>query len=85
MDRTLQDAIARESCCSDPAPRRYELTASGQIKALLLSEQLTAVVSAAANPAHGLLERRSSKPARRSGWKEQNAESSLPTLWFNYY
>lgn len=46
MDRTLQDAIAQGELLSSGSrrARRYELTASGKIKALLLSEQLTAAV-----------------------------------------
>lgn len=46
MDRTLQDAIAQGELLSSGSrrSRRYELTAAGKIKALLLSEQLTATV-----------------------------------------
>ncbi|MFI5347971.1 MAG: hypothetical protein ACHQ2Z_00375 [Elusimicrobiota bacterium] len=46
MDRTLQDAIAQGELLSTGSrrSRRYELTATGKIKALLLAEQLTAVV-----------------------------------------
>lgn len=46
MDRTLQDAIAQGELLSSGSrrARRYELTASGKIKALLLAEQLTATV-----------------------------------------
>ena len=46
MDRTLQDAISQGELLSSGSrrSRRYELTATGKIKALLLSEQLTAVV-----------------------------------------
>jgi hypothetical protein len=46
MDRTLQDAIAQGELLSSGSrrSRRYELTASGKIKALLLSEELTAAV-----------------------------------------
>ncbi len=46
MDRTLQDAIAQGELLSSGSrrSRRYELTASGKIRALLLSEQLTAAV-----------------------------------------
>ncbi len=46
MDRTLQDAISQGELLSTGSrrSRRYELTASGKIKALLLSEQATAVV-----------------------------------------
>jgi hypothetical protein len=46
MDRTLQDAISQGELLSSGSrrSRRYELTASGKIKALLLSEQLTAAV-----------------------------------------
>jgi len=46
MDRTLQDAIAQGELLSSGSrrARRYELTASGKIRALLLSEQLTAAV-----------------------------------------
>ncbi|MEK7383611.1 MAG: hypothetical protein AAB262_10060 [Elusimicrobiota bacterium] len=46
MDRTLQDAITQGELLSSGSrrARRYELTASGKIKALLLSEQMTAVV-----------------------------------------
>ena len=47
MDRTLQDAISQGELLSSGSrrSRRYELTATGKIKALLLSEQLTAVVT----------------------------------------
>ncbi len=43
MDRTLQDAISQGELLSSGSrrARRYELTASGKIKALLLSEQMT--------------------------------------------
>lgn len=46
MDRTLQDAISQGELLSSGSrrARRYELTASGKIKALLLSEQMTATV-----------------------------------------
>ena len=46
MDRTLQDAISQGELLSSGSrrSRRYELTATGKIKALLLSEQLTATV-----------------------------------------
>ena len=46
MDRTLQDAISQGELLSSGSrrSRRYELTATGKIKALLLSEQLTAAV-----------------------------------------
>jgi hypothetical protein len=46
MDRTLSDALAHGELLSSGSrrSRRYELTASGKIKALLLSEQLTAAV-----------------------------------------
>ena len=46
MDRTLQDAISQGELLSSGSrrSRRYELTATGKIKALLLSEQATAVV-----------------------------------------
>lgn len=46
MDRTLQDAIAQGELLSTGSrrSRRYELTASGKIKALLMAEQLTAAV-----------------------------------------
>lgn len=46
MDRTLQDAIAQGELLSSGSrrSRRYELTAAGKIKALLLAEQLTAAV-----------------------------------------
>lgn len=46
MDRTLQDAIAQGELLSSGSrrSRRYELTAAGKIKALLLSEQLTTTV-----------------------------------------
>lgn len=46
MDRTLQDAIAQGELLSSGSrrSRRYELTAAGKIKALLLSEQMTAAV-----------------------------------------
>jgi hypothetical protein len=47
MDRTLQDAISQGELLSSGSrrSRRYELTASGKIKALLLSEELTAAVT----------------------------------------
>ena len=43
MDRTLQDAVSQGELLSSGSrrARRYELTASGKIKALLLSEQMT--------------------------------------------
>lgn len=46
MDRTLQDAITQGELLSSGSrrSRRYELTATGKIKALLLAERLTAVV-----------------------------------------
>ena len=46
MDRTLQDAIAQGELLSSGSrrSRRYELTAAGKIKALLLAEQLTFTV-----------------------------------------
>ncbi|MBI4061379.1 MAG: hypothetical protein HY403_08115 [Elusimicrobia bacterium] len=46
MDRTLQDAIAQGELLPSGSrrARRYELTASGKIRALLLAEQLTAAV-----------------------------------------
>jgi hypothetical protein len=46
MDRTLQDAIAQGELLSSGSrrSRRYELTAAGKIKALLMAERLTAVV-----------------------------------------
>ncbi|MDE2038792.1 MAG: hypothetical protein KGO96_08035 [Elusimicrobia bacterium] len=46
MDRTLQDAITQGELLSSGSrrSRRYELTASGKIKALLLAEQLTSAV-----------------------------------------
>ncbi|MEK7234161.1 MAG: hypothetical protein AAB268_10125 [Elusimicrobiota bacterium] len=46
MDRTLQDAISQGELLSSGSrrARRYELTATGKIKALLLAEQLTATV-----------------------------------------
>ena len=46
MDRTLQDAISQGELLSSGSrrSRRYELTATGKIKALLLSEQLTLTV-----------------------------------------
>lgn len=46
MDRTLQDSISQGELLSTGSrrSRRYELTASGKIKALLLAEQLTAAV-----------------------------------------
>ena len=46
MDRTLQDAVNQGELLSSGSrrARRYELTASGKIKALLLSEQMTAAV-----------------------------------------
>jgi hypothetical protein len=46
MDRTLQDAIAQGDLLSSGSrrSRRYELTAAGKLKALLLAERLTAAV-----------------------------------------
>ena len=46
MDRTLQDAMTQGELLSSGSrrSRRYELTAPGKIKALLLAERLTAVV-----------------------------------------
>ncbi len=46
MDRTMQDAISQGELLSSGSrrSRRYELTATGKIKALLLAEQLTATV-----------------------------------------
>jgi hypothetical protein len=46
MDRTLQDAISQGELLSSGSrrSRRYELTASGKIKALLLAERMTAVI-----------------------------------------
>ncbi|MEQ1919226.1 MAG: hypothetical protein ABL955_08510 [Elusimicrobiota bacterium] len=46
MDRTLQDAIAQGELLSSGSrrSRRYELTATGKIRALLLAEQLTLTV-----------------------------------------
>ena len=46
MDRTLQDAMAQGELLSTGSrrSRRYELTAAGKIKALLLAEQLTLAV-----------------------------------------
>jgi len=46
MDRTLQDAISQGELLSSGSrrSRRYELTASGKIRALLLAEGLTAAV-----------------------------------------
>jgi hypothetical protein len=46
MDRTLQDAIDQGELLSSGSrrSRRYELTATGKIKALLLAERLTAVI-----------------------------------------
>ena len=46
MDRTLQDAISQGELLSSGSrrSRRYELTATGKIKALLLAEQLTLTV-----------------------------------------
>lgn len=43
MDRTLQDAVSQGELLSSGSrrSRRYELTATGKIKALLLSEQMT--------------------------------------------
>jgi len=43
MDRTLQDAISQGELLSSGSrrARRYELTATGKIRALLLAEQLT--------------------------------------------
>ncbi len=46
MDRTLQDAVSQGELLSSGSrrSRRYELTASGKIRALLLAEQMTAAV-----------------------------------------
>jgi uncharacterized protein with PIN domain len=46
MDRVLQDAVSQGDLLSTGSrrSRRYELTAAGKIKALLLSEQLTFTV-----------------------------------------
>ena len=46
MDRTLQDAMSQGDLLSSGSrrSRRYELTATGKIRALLLSEKLTAAV-----------------------------------------
>lgn len=46
MDRTLQDAVNQGELLSTGSrrSRRYELTAAGKIKALLLAEQLTLTV-----------------------------------------
>jgi len=46
MDRALQDAVSQGELLSSGSrrSRRYELTASGKIKALLLSEQMTSAV-----------------------------------------
>lgn len=46
MDRTMQDAIAQGELLSSGSrrARRYELTAAGKIKALLLAERMTATV-----------------------------------------
>jgi len=46
MDRTLQDAIAQGELLSTGSrrSRRYELTATGKIKAMLMAEQLTLTV-----------------------------------------
>jgi hypothetical protein len=46
MDRTMQDAISSGELLSSGSrrSRRYELTATGKIRALLLAEQLTAAV-----------------------------------------
>ena len=46
MDRTMQDAIAQGELLSSGSrrARRYELTAAGKIKALLLAEQATAAM-----------------------------------------
>lgn len=46
MDRTMQDAISQGDLLSSGSrrSRRYELTATGKIRALLLAEQLTAAV-----------------------------------------
>ena len=46
MDRTLQDAISQGELLSSGSrrSRRYELTAAGKIRALLLAEQLTLTV-----------------------------------------
>jgi len=46
MDRVLQDAIAQGELLSSGSrrSRRYELTATGKLKALLMAEQLTATV-----------------------------------------
>ena len=46
MDRTMQDAVSQGELLSSGSrrSRRYELTATGKIKALLLAEQLTFTV-----------------------------------------
>lgn len=46
IDRTLQDAVSQGELLSSGSrrSRRYELTASGKIRGLLLAEQLTAAV-----------------------------------------
>ena len=46
MDRTLQDAVSQGELLSSGSrrARRYELTATGKIRALLMAEQLTAIV-----------------------------------------
>lgn len=46
MDRTLQDSMTQGELLSSGSrrSRRYELTATGKLKALLLSERLTAAV-----------------------------------------
>ena len=46
MDRTLHDAVSQGELLSSGSrrARRYELTATGKIRALLLAEQLTATV-----------------------------------------
>lgn len=46
MDRTLADALAQGELLSTGSrrSRRYELTAAGKIKAILLAERLTATV-----------------------------------------
>lgn len=46
MDRALQDAVSQGELLSSGSrrARRYELTATGKIRALLLSEQMTSAV-----------------------------------------
>ena len=47
MDRALQDGVARGEILSSGSrrARRYELTGPGRVKAILLAEQLTALIT----------------------------------------